>query len=145
MWSNYLSTLALRRKWTITVVVCYAKGKGRTIQPKLDRTDPVKSAASNIWTVNIKKLQSYMVLPKVRADLVNWATNGHDGPTTSWHCSHTLLFNYQCETYKPPWTCKNWYYFQIRYVPDIWWYPVLAGYLATFHYPVPVTHNQETA
>jgi len=30
----------------ITVIVCYAKGKGRTIQPKLDRTDPVKSAAS---------------------------------------------------------------------------------------------------
>ena len=46
MWSNYVSTLVLRQKWTITVIVCYAKGKGRTIQTKLDQADPVRSAAS---------------------------------------------------------------------------------------------------
>jgi len=93
VWSNYLWTLALWRKWTITVIVCYAKGKGRTIQPKLDRTDPVKSAASESaipygshtdsdlpWTV-----RKYMSISKRKHKTLHTWCGARNSAVSGWH------------------------------------------------------------
>jgi len=96
MWSVielFVNTGTVRQKWTITVIVCYAKGKGRMTLPKLDQTDPVKLAASELaiqygshtdsdlpWTV-----RKYMSISKRKCKMLHKWCGARNSAVSEWH------------------------------------------------------------